>query len=238
MGPPSQCIKVEGCRAARRGQGSTTPARRQICGWFPSDAACLELPRLAALAGRVLVSGVPCDDGVEARGRSVVLRRLRSASVGHGRDDLSWDADSVDGLVRRWVADDQPEARHLGARAQADAGDRFGADRVGDAASLPHGDGPFRSRAPDRRRGTRAAARIPKAIAAPRTVKRRVPLSPCMERGSDPAAGWSNLLGLAGLVASVATTSLARVFDSEDAPLAITLGQRPVLLLMRPLWLA
>jgi hypothetical protein len=96
------------------------------------------------------VSGVPINDGVEARGRSVVVRRLRSASVGHVRDDLPWDAYSADDLVRRWMADDQPEAWHLGARAQADAGDRFGADRMGDAASLPHGDVTFRSRATDR----------------------------------------------------------------------------------------
>ena len=88
--------------------------------------------------------GVPRDEGVEARGRSVVLRRLRSPRLGDGGHDLPRDAHAADDLVRRGVADDQPEAWDLSAGAQADAGDWLRADGVGDAAPLPHCDGASR----------------------------------------------------------------------------------------------
>ena len=97
--------------------------------------------------------GVPREEGVEAPGRSVVMRRLRSTRFGDGGHDLPRHADAADDLVRRGVADDQPEARDLSAWAQAHAGDRLRANGVGDAAPLPPRDGTSRSRAAERDRG-------------------------------------------------------------------------------------
>ena len=74
------------------------------------------------------------------------------ADVGDGGDDLSPRAQSAVGVVRGGVADDQPEARHLGARSAAHVGVWLLPDRVGDAAPLPQGDGASRSRASARSR--------------------------------------------------------------------------------------
>ena len=62
---------------------------------------------------------------MEAARGSVVVRGVRAAGVGDGGNDLPRDADATDGLVRCGVADDQPEARDLGAGAEANAGDRL-----------------------------------------------------------------------------------------------------------------
>ena len=55
----------------------------------------------------------------------MVVRPVRAARVGDRWDDLPRDADAADGLVRGGLADGQPEARDLGAAAQADARDRL-----------------------------------------------------------------------------------------------------------------
>ena len=73
---------------------------------------------------------------------------MRASGVGDGGDDLPPHADAAADVVRGGVADDQPEARRLGAGAAAGAGARVLPDGVGDAAPLPLGDGPSRPRAP------------------------------------------------------------------------------------------
>ena len=40
----------------------------------------------------------------------MVVWSVRSSRLADGRDDLPWDADAVDGVVRGGVADDQPKA--------------------------------------------------------------------------------------------------------------------------------
>ena len=69
------------------------------------------------------------------------VRGLRAPSVGDRGDDLSSHPDPAAAVVRGGVADDQPEARDLGARGSALARAGFLPDRVGDAAPLSRGDG-------------------------------------------------------------------------------------------------
>jgi hypothetical protein len=112
----------------------------------------------------VPLSPVSRHAGVAAAGRSLVVWTVRASSVGDGGNDLPWHPDAADGLVRRRMADDRPEAWDLGARTEADAGDRLRADRVGDAAPLPHRDGaPWSGATPRNGRGRRDVPGRPRA---------------------------------------------------------------------------
>ena len=94
---------------------------------------------MAALAGRVPLSAVRESDGLAAEEGSLGVFGLRTADVGHGRDDLPPHSHPAAAVVRSCVGDDQPEARCLGARhpAVARAGvlpDGVGATRTATAA--------------------------------------------------------------------------------------------------------
>ena len=96
---------------------------------------------MAAVARWVALPGVRWRAGLAAGQQSARVRGLWSADVGDGRDDLRSRAHPADGVVRGWVADDQPEARRLGARPATRAGAGLLSDGMGDAAPLPQGDG-------------------------------------------------------------------------------------------------
>src|SRR6266508_3225201 len=100
------------------------------------------LSRLAALAGGLVLPGLPLRGRLGAEQRSPRVRELWPADLEDRGDDLPPHPDAAHGVVRRRLADDEPEARHLGPGPQARAGARLLSDGVGDAAPLPRGDGP------------------------------------------------------------------------------------------------
>ena len=127
MGPPSQCSRLRGCLATRRGRGSTIRARMPRCGRGsrPTErAACLDyLDWLRWPDGFrcPLCRGTKAWKLPDGRWSCGVCGRRVSATAGtifHGtRTPLT--------VVRCGVADGEPEAGDLGAGAEADAGDRL-----------------------------------------------------------------------------------------------------------------
>src|SRR5665213_3173510 len=92
------------------------------------------LPGVAALAGWDQVPALPEPRGMAAGEWPVGVRGVRAPGIGDRGDDLSSQPDAAATVVRGGVADDQPEARGLGAGGAAVARAGLLPDRVGDVA--------------------------------------------------------------------------------------------------------
>ena len=107
----------------------------ELRAWFPDDHACIDY-----LEWLRWPDGFRCPRCVSRAGWRLSSGRWECACVrsdlGDGGNDLSSHADAVADVVRGGMADDQPEAGDLGARAAARARARVLPDSVGDAAPV------------------------------------------------------------------------------------------------------
>src|SRR5215218_10647515 len=81
--------------------------------WFPDDEACLDYVDWLRWPSGWSCPACGCGVWLGAEQRPPRVRELRPADIGDRGDDLPPHPDAADGVVRRRLADDQPEARHL-----------------------------------------------------------------------------------------------------------------------------
>ena len=113
MSPPSQCSSLGECPARRPGHPLTTPAPTPTCGAGSRMTVRVWTTSIGCVGRRA--SGARYARASRGGSSRTVDGRVsvRSSRLADGRDDLPWDADAVDGMVRGGVADDQPKAWDL-----------------------------------------------------------------------------------------------------------------------------